>query len=448
MEPERQIEKLLRAFARKRRNAPGDAFKLHPSVRRRLQTEVEKQFAESDAEESVSLWQFFRQQWAFVLVFAGLLFLGASLFVPALGKAKSKAKSAVAMSHLKQIGTAAEMAAAENNGRLPVTLDALTNGLLTKETLKDPVSDQPFVYVAGGELLDDLATNAVLAYSPAEKKRRAVLLADGTVEMMDQKTFAAADRSGLVQRVRQTELARNEPVATAAPAAVLASGTTQRLGAERKLDETALAYSATTTNFIGTLDTRAATDSDKLLGGAASATGKMDSIAMNSVGSAVNGQKQMFKAKLEEAPTNANLSQRFNQAPKDAANSPVLSTFEVQQNGNAIAVVDRDGSVYQGYLEPEPTTAGIRQLETALPALTNQNLANNQANQSTFFRVSGQNRTLNQNVVFNGNFIQNTANLSASNAPQQLLFNNAGIAGIVVIGQTNEMKIEATPAIP
>src|SRR5258707_3387232 len=119
MEPERKIEKLLRAYAKKRRADAGDAFKLHPATRRLLQAEVARNKSKPDEDEAdVSLWELFRRQWAFLTVFALMIFFGAALFLPALGKAKKKAQSVTAVNSLKQIGVAAQMAAAENNGKL------------------------------------------------------------------------------------------------------------------------------------------------------------------------------------------------------------------------------------------------------------------------------------------------------------------------------------------
>ena len=48
MEPERNIEKLLRAFAKKRRADAGDPLKLHPALRRQLQAEVARLTRELD----------------------------------------------------------------------------------------------------------------------------------------------------------------------------------------------------------------------------------------------------------------------------------------------------------------------------------------------------------------------------------------------------------------
>src|SRR3569833_2361354 len=46
MEPERKIEKWLRAFAKKRREQAGEPMPLRPAMRERLQREVSRQFEE------------------------------------------------------------------------------------------------------------------------------------------------------------------------------------------------------------------------------------------------------------------------------------------------------------------------------------------------------------------------------------------------------------------
>ena len=54
-EPERPIEKLLRAAAKKRRDEAGAPFELHPADRRLLQGEVARQFASRAAREPLAL---------------------------------------------------------------------------------------------------------------------------------------------------------------------------------------------------------------------------------------------------------------------------------------------------------------------------------------------------------------------------------------------------------
>ena len=191
MESERKIEKLLRAYAKKRKAQAGDPLQLHPATRRMLLDEVARSTPKPEAEdESVSLWELFRQQWAVLLGFALIVFFVATMFLPSLSSAKKKAQTVATASKLKQIGAAAQISANENFGKLPASLDTLTNGLVTDKTLMDAESGKHFVYAAGGANLDDLSSNTVLAYSPTDKKDRAVLFADGRVEVVNGTRFS------------------------------------------------------------------------------------------------------------------------------------------------------------------------------------------------------------------------------------------------------------------
>src|SRR5580704_12270059 len=83
MEPERKIEKWLRAYAKKRRGQAKDSFDLHPASRRMLQDEIARQASTpEDEDDSVSLWEVLRQQWAWLLVFTACIFLIATIFMP------------------------------------------------------------------------------------------------------------------------------------------------------------------------------------------------------------------------------------------------------------------------------------------------------------------------------------------------------------------------------
>ena len=226
MEPEREIEKLLRAYVAKRRAAAGDPLKLHPATRRLLQGEVARHAPKPETEEvSFSFWQLFRQQWVFLLGFALMIFLGATLLLPGLSSAKRKAESVSAMNNLRQIGVAAQMAAEDNHGRLPASLDELSNTLGTRAVLTDSISGKPFVYIAGGKDLKTLSSNAVLAYSPENKNGRAVLFADGRVALVANGDFDGLMNQtpvefALADKVAREDLAKtavNAPAAAAAP---------------------------------------------------------------------------------------------------------------------------------------------------------------------------------------------------------------------------------------
>ena len=460
MELERKIERLLRAYAKKRRAEAGDAFKLHPVARRRLQDEVARRPAEPVEEDSVSLWQLFRRQWAALAGFALLMFLGAALFLPSLSKAKMKSQKVVAVNQLKQIGMAMQLAAGENNGRLPATLDALTNHLVSEKTLTDPVSGKRFVYVGGGKNLAGLASNSVLAYSAEEKKARAVLLADGAVQTMSPNQFDDLNRRGLVQPARPVEVAAAE----------------RKIAVQNQLGEDHPSPSAP----MAVLETLAINGGGNnfAFSNNGAVAGQPAEPPASAVGSGVLAQpRQFFKAedrsKSAELGLNNN-SQRFVQTVDAAAKiPPLLASFEFQQDGSAISVVDSDGSIYHGSLQSEAQVPQIVP-PTLQPPSGSQTkdsvVAKNEATggQNVFFRVAGQNRTSKQNVVFVGNLIPLAATSSKSRKalsdnnsgareesqaatigqPEGALINNSRIAGTLTVDTTNQIEINAVPVNP
>jgi hypothetical protein len=181
---------------------------------------------------------------------------------------------------------------------------------------------------------------------------------------------------------------------------------------------------------------------------------------------------------MSEPPAQKEISNLQNFFRNDASSSssratPVLQSFQVQQNGNAISMVDADGSVYSGSMQIAALTKG----EISVPGGTlgaptadsmravgeSDRVQNEpQAAKNYFFRVTGTNRTLKQNVVFTGNMemiagaqtnIVRSLGVAgghqpAAVPPQQLILSNSRIAGTAVIGSTNQIKINALLATP
>ena len=478
MEPERKIEKLLRAYAKKRQGDAGDPLKLHPAMRRQLQDEVarRKRQPEDEEEASVSLWELFKQRWALLAGFALICFFGAALFLPAMNKAKNKAESVTAMSNLKQIGVAAQMAANDNYGKLPASLELLTNELGSDKVLTDPQSGQPFVYVAGGEKLDALSSNAVLAYSPMEKKGRAVLFADGRVEVVN-----GARLNELTSRSSTPLLAASDSIVrkvaeSPAPTEV-ANGYATAAGAVTVQPKTEAGRSDTTLADTGN---PAASSGFLAVNKPAPATPPSGRMAR----SAVTGDRD-FKTQenaIEYANTvspnsGASLQSSFKNTVAQTKAPAVLANFAVQQNGNAIRVVDADGSVYDGELLPEKSFA---QSEPAVdlpaaPTITATPLKDqvklktaaardeSQAAQNYFFQVSGTNVTLQQKVVFAGNLVANSSAqrnrqqtlsggiggaLTQAALTNQLPWSESRIEGTAVVADTNHIEINAVPQAP
>jgi hypothetical protein len=163
---------------------------------------------------------------------------------------------------------------------------------------------------------------------------------------------------------------------------------------------------------------------------------------------------------------------------------PVLSNFQVQQNGNALRIVDQDGSVYVGSwrlasrntdngatekwgLQNSDKQGKVQTPQTSAPPAMA--LADNlQAAQNYFFRVHGMNRTLKQSVVFTGSLLADYAlseNVQQSfggvvtgaykneqqvktdltNPTTQLPWSNMRITGTAIINRTNHLEVNAAP---
>jgi hypothetical protein len=483
MEPERKIEKLLRAYAKKRRAQAGDPLTLPPAMRRLLQGEIARRKPKpgDDEEASVTLWELFRQRWALFAGFAVIVFFGAALFLPALSASKKRAQNVNAMNNLKEIGVAAQMAADENHGRLPISLDVLTNQLALYKVLTDPESGKPFIYIAGGQKLDGLSSNSVLAYSLADKKGHAVLFADGRVEVVNGVRLAELTNRGLPQLMAANESVNRQLLETPATSkdtqgiAVAAPTISGQPKSEAERSNVNLSDSGAITTISGTFAANAPAAAPPAIDQLAKAPSAAGSNFKTPAGSV------QFATAAQNYNTSAQNSFKNTVALKQA--TAVLANFQVQQNGTAIRVVDADGSVYDGALQPE--IAGAQNEQVTAGALTlpmnreksiasrdePQQAENSQMAQNYFFRVAGTNLTLKQNVVFVGNLLANfkvTANGQQANnrngnfsggggagsggqlqsaITNQLPWSNSRIAGTAVISDTNNIEIDAVPQL-
>ena len=375
--------------------------------------------------------------------FALVVFFVATMFLPALSSAKRKAQSVTARYNLTEIGTAVRMYAEDNGQRLPASLDALTNELhldLINTILTDPQNGQRFVYVAGGKHLDGLQSNSILAYSPTDKKGRAVLFADGRVEVLDDARFSELTNRGLSQLVAANDSERRPSAGT--PAGVTAASgnaaAVPPISGQSKSGEIG--------DILKPAETGISSRNDADLAAKASAASPNFS----------TGSQNLFKNTT---------------APAKAA--PVLVQFEVRQNDNTLRIVDADGSVYEGTLVPESAVSPNEPVPAATPAppVDQANTAANrdepQMVQNHFFRVTGMNQTLKQNVVFAGKllvisdtttnvqqFLKDSSGMGGgggaggqlqSGFTNPLPWSNSRIAGTAVIAGTNRIEINAVP---
>ena len=311
-----------------------------------------------------------------VLVVVAIVAMLAALLLPALSKAKTKAQSVGAMSNLKQIGMAAQMFAGDNNGRLPMSYGEMTNYLHGDTVTIDPVSGERFIYVGGAQQLSKLQTTSVLAYSPTDKKGRAVLFADGHVELANRKHFSELTNRGLVELALADVPARRrlaEAPATPPPAAMPAEAMPS--------PATEAAHGETMTVATGSLSS--ALDKEKSKGavwgvelagadrsktrkpeiaGAAGREGESSAIFRDQTAGFVAAQTNSLQwaggIPRRFARTDTTSGGQYGLKSDDVSGKvvSVLASFQVVQNGSELQVVDGDGSVYRGYVQTRDAT--------------------------------------------------------------------------------------------
>jgi len=147
------------------------------------------------------------------------------------------------------------------------------------------------------------------------------------------------------------------------------------------------------------------------------------------------------------------------------APAQILNTFRLEQRGEAVQVIDQDGSVYTGFAQPvEPTRVSgepvIPSVKVTSGVVTGrgQVFAYGGAVGSTgagetkpsveaarieaqkyFFRVAGVNRSLNQQIVFSGQLVQIT-NVAVPGAP--------AVSGVVIPGKLETAGRAVTTQVP
>lgn len=462
MEPERRIEKWLRAFAKKRREQAGDSMELRPAARQRLQREVARLSAEKSRGWFANLFSGLRPALAFAVCFVALAVVGGIFLVNNNRPQPADSLSMAKLSERKLASRKEEPAIAAPSASMnaPVSIEE-------KKALADKQSEVP------------------TAPSPAPTVAAPTVIAGANRESIGARTEAAKETDQDAAALAQNELSVTTKIAAGTPSSntlfafknettadSFAAGTSGELN-----KDVASTASTLAPDLAGTGQTLAANEQ----------TRRRAVVPQPSAAPAASGAF-FDSAKATTAATPPSASQLFNRvdrlamqqraaggraAGSPAAQPPVLASFRVEKTGNAMKVIDADGSVYTGSvqmvqaadglvapgtLKGAPSAAKIPEGHALVPAV-----------QNYFFRVAGTNRNLNQNVVFSGNFVSLTngqfaagarafggtgggggaggpvAGATQPNPKGETLLNNSRITGTVTIGNQKEISVNATP---
>jgi hypothetical protein len=480
MEPERPIEKLLRAFAKKRREQAGEppGFELHNATRRLLQGEVARRAPRPrEGNFFLRLLAPIRPRLAFALSVVAITILGAALLLPSLSASKSRSKLASQqVKTFRESEKAVEQPAAlpplerAPAGNPPGTPVA-DNDLAANRKKLDTAAGEETKNEPAGAATRARRADAVDTLEPAGQDRSRGEVQLKTVTAGGAGGFGGGSRpagaTGAVGQLAYKAETDSRDVPAANAAAPARAGESLRGSSNYSLAAAEPVDRKLQFDDFGTAAAKA-----PATGGGGGGRG----------GSAVTQTATARFYALNDETRSASASnlnrQKFVQSNGDSVNTlarsnaaPVLTNFAVEQNGGQMRVVDSDGSVYDGYLEiaaaPAVTLSGK-------PALAGQTLAKDvtdkektfEGSGNYFFRVAGTNRSLKQNVVFTGNFVNltNSASLlpasgatalggrsQAETTPavmQQLPLQNSFINGTIQINNNREIPIQATPSPP
>ena len=223
-------------------------------------------------------------------------------------------------------------------------------------------------------------------------------------------------------------------------------------------------------------DAEAARQALALQTGTEALAGNRAAVAPVTAGTPIGFQAASFKAEAGPAA-----SQRYAQVTtgkKAKLPRAVLTSFQVEQSGSELRIVDGDGSVYKGYIAASdsmarsraadygavPAPAAVRATKSTEASATRPE-ADRPLLQNYFFRVSGTNLSLQKQVVFTGSLLPaaRTNTLAATSTNVVLLKSAASlqtssggvyalplsstrISGKVVVGNGKAVDIKAEPA--
>ena len=168
----------------------------------------------------------------------------------------------------------------------------------------------------------------------------------------------------------------------------------------------------------------------------------------SSVGSLGTRQQFSQQSALQSFRNNAQVSQSAN----------VLNTFQVQQQGSEIRVLDADGSTYTGNIEQLAKSAKLDSRITARQDAAKQTRSyaakavgeSESAAPQSYFRATGYNVSLKKTLVFEGNYAAPPAQLpaKATRARAEQNRDRAHIVGTVRVNGEAPVEVDATAETP
>jgi hypothetical protein len=484
-DPERPIEKLLRAAAKERHDKAGNSWDIHPVNRRRLQEEVARRFGRAPGPTPGFLAWLQGRGWFKPLgasIALAVLLLGAWFLLPGLTAKRigplaankeqfqNTAESTVARSKAadKQVRDDSKSTVQANDSTSLLADSAPMNERekALKLQLKESDQGKAAFSTPNNVLAKDEPTAAAPMQVPSPDANTATV-SGGTGPASAAPVPALERRYGL-SRGLQSETASPPP--SAAPGATTSSG--NLLAVAKKVSPQAANLSA------GPADIAHDAQLSNLAAAAALNSNLKDVVqygyfAASQSSGTTRTLQQINQSVSGTKPRNAI-------AGESLSTNQILVSFRVEQSGQELRVIDSDGSVYAGLIQsatellpaPAASPGNRATLADALATGRSQNASaglpranlNQQSLAASAFQVIGTNRSSNQRVRFSGTITGDTNDIAAantnvvqavgalgnanqlSNGPEFRSNQNLHLSGKAVIGRDQEVEIDAVPA--
>jgi hypothetical protein len=546
-EPNRNVEEQLKSWAQKRREEAGAPMELHPATRKLLLDEVTRTYREQNAQQKrepkPSWLMLFLPKPVWALPLLVVTAIATSLLLPSLSGAKSKRSRIVELARQNEAKQSVEILQRDSLAKdknksveslaprqqmektstsstetpatpppasAPVLNETASAGARAKEAgqtkfekgaetvvrrevgteAADAVKQQPTPpvqptpaargFAEGGK--SPLVTRQRTAFVPAEKAEVRGDAISQTRERGAARTPAELNSpqgASPGKSLAESQLTLNQP---ARPSGI--GGVAADSDGKRSLDDATEARSVV-----------AVEGTQPGLNAPAGQTTPLDNLA---VGVQLQDERRGSTGRLAYFGVSpaGQATQQFAQVRNYRVNfnSPptlnVLNSFQLEQNGRLVRIVDADGSTYEGQIDDPQVEVGRRddvsvaasiveesklKKASGIEADQNQDGVSSRnalglANQYFGFRVAGTNRTLNQRVVFQGNLVGETntfnaapngvaadlapAQQAATQSGQPVFFQNVSqiqgtrIQGQATIGGSNRIEINAVPVSP
>jgi hypothetical protein len=447
-DPERPIEKLLRAAAKERRDKAGSTWEIHPANRRLLQQEVARRFGKPPGPAPGFLAWLLGRGWFRPLgasAALAVLLLGAWFLLPVLMP--------------KRIGPLAANKEQFQNTPEPVAAPRQSAAFQPPEVGKDSRSSLDEVAKAEKESIAPKPLAGIEANSSA---------ASGGISptpVLPPPALEAERRYGLSRGLRSAtaQAPAREQLEAGTPSLqnelALAKKVSPQV-ANLPVASSVASQEAPQSNLAAVSEPSASSNEVVQYG---------YFIASRSLGS--------IRALQQISPGNSGNMARAGRLESQPPIDQILASFRVEQSGPELRVIDSDGSVYAGPIQATNAfvapvvLANQTRFADALTSAKNQNPAavglgvnvTQQSAAASAFHVVGTNRSSNQRVTFSGTITGDTnvlamtgtnlvqaggalANaIQLSNAQAVPANLNLHLSGKAVIGRNQEIEIDAVP---